>query len=171
MLRQAKEQHIPEYSSAAYQSYIAHLQETLKAKKHVDFTNDSFQSAVDGTVVRFPKYIRTNNPFVRLLHSNYVIGAQPTFDKPSPKAKAKTKPKTEEESIKHKMPKAVFEALMANMPFKTSNECKSSARSKGYYISKGDLVDYIKKNKDIEKYFPKNYKTLSKDALCDVVFT
>jgi len=193
MLRDIYEVYIPAFKNDAYLQYKTSLEQTLKSGRTVDFSAPYFTS-VDGQVIMFPKYKQiTDNPFLpnSELPFSYVIDAQPvvTTRHLSPKDKDKkqkdktskdktSKDKTskdkktgdQEQPSKYKMPKAVFEALMNNLPFKNTVECKSSAKSKPFFISKPDLIDYIKKNPDLEKYFPKNYKTLSKGELCDVVF-
>ena len=168
MLRQIHEVYIPAFNNAAYVQYKSSLEQTLKAGKNVDFSAPYFTSA-DGQVIMFPKYRKvTDNPFLpnSELPFAYVIDTQPVVTtSSSPKDK-----NTKKQPSKYKMPKAVFDVLMNNLPFKNAVECKSSAKSKPYFISKLDLVAYIKKNPDLEKYFPKNYKTLNKGDLCDVVF-
>jgi len=69
-----------------------------------------------------------------------------------------------------KMPRHVFEAMKNQIPFITSAECKSSKRSDPHHISKAALIEVITKNKNFAQYFPKGYRNLSKEKLCDVIF-
>jgi hypothetical protein len=173
MLRQIHEVYVPAFQNAAYVQYKNSLEQTLKAGKKVDFSAPYFTS-IDGQVIMFPKYRKVvDNPFLpnSELPYSYVIDTQPVVTSTSsPSVKDSVKNKTTKPSTQYKMPKAVFETLMTNLPFKNSVECKSSSSSKPYYISKVDLLAYIKNNQNIAEYFPKNYKSLSKSELCDVVF-
>lgn len=54
--------------------------------------------------------------------------------------------------------------------FKTREECKSSARSKPYYIKKSDMLNIINETPELKKIFPAKYKQLPKEDLCDIVF-
>lgn len=54
--------------------------------------------------------------------------------------------------------------------FKTRDECKSSSRSKAYYIKKTDMMNIINTTPELKKIFPTNFKKLAKDELCDIVF-
>lgn len=168
MLAQVYEVYKPAYQTPAYKSYLQSLEDTLKMKLPVDFTKPSFRDP-DGNVIVFPKYKKSANPFLPIIdyhQSSCIIEKQPelTVTK-SPKSQ-----KIKSKSPGGKMPKQVFDQLLANLPFKNVADCKSSARSKAHFISKDNLVAYIKQNKHLEKYFPKKYASLSKGDLCDVIF-
>lgn len=86
----------------------------------------------------------------------------------------KTSPKRSKKSSE-KIKKSVLGQMMNEYPFnlfnfKTRDECKSSSRSKGYYISKKDLVDIIEKDPELSKAFPKGFKKQPKEAICDTLF-
>lgn len=51
--------------------------------------------------------------------------------------------------------------------FKDKTECKSKQRSKPYFTTKEEIIKEIDANPEIKKIVPKNYKSLSKEALCD----
>lgn len=54
--------------------------------------------------------------------------------------------------------------------FKNFEECATNKRSAKYYYSKKDLIDAISKNKNLIKTMPKNYKSLTKEALCKNIY-
>ncbi len=54
--------------------------------------------------------------------------------------------------------------------FKNFEECATNKRSAKYYYSKKDLIDAISKNKNLLKTMPKNYKSLTKEALCRNIY-
>jgi len=73
--------------------------------------------------------------------------------------------------IKDKVIKNMMNTYPFNLfNFKTRDECKSSSRSKEYYINKSDLVNIIKADPNLTKSFPKGYSKLPKGELCDVIF-
>jgi hypothetical protein len=56
--------------------------------------------------------------------------------------------------------------------FKNEEECKTKKRSLKYYYSKEDLIDFILKDENMKKKFPKNtIKKLSKDEICKIYFS
>ena len=86
-------------------------------------------------------------------------------------AKTKEVAKKQKKEIKEKVVKNMLQSYPFNLfNFKTRDECKSSARSKAYYINKSDMLDIIDKDENLVKAFPKGYKKLSKGEICDVFF-
>lgn len=56
--------------------------------------------------------------------------------------------------------------------FKNEEECKTKKRSLKYYYSKEDLIEFILKDENMKKKFPKNtIKKLSKDEICRIYFS
>lgn len=73
--------------------------------------------------------------------------------------------------IKDKFVKNMLDAYPFNLfNFKSRDECKSSNRTKAYYIKKTDMLNIINSTPELKKIFPANFKKLPKDDLCDVVF-
>lgn len=77
------------------------------------------------------------------------------------KVQAKKPPKTDNE-IKKEIKKALF---------KTLTECKSKKKSEETYMSKSEIIELIQNRKELLEKMPKNYKSLSKDELCDHYFS
>lgn len=61
-------------------------------------------------------------------------------------------------------------SLGARVPFKRRAECKSSARSQKYYISKADLVEVIKTDDRLREKVGNKYASLTKEQICDKIF-
>ena len=89
--------------------------------------------------------------------------------KPSKPSKPSTSTSTNK--IKHKVVKGILKAYPLNLfNFKNRDECKSSSRSKSYYINKTDLINTIKNDDRLAASFPKGLAKLSKDAICNILF-
>jgi hypothetical protein len=72
--------------------------------------------------------------------------------------------------VKEKVKKTLLDSWPLSLfKFRTNAECKSSKRSASYFVSKSDLIEIIQKDAELSKMFPKNYKSKSKDELCDVI--
>jgi len=107
----------------------------------------------------------------------YYIKSLPTIVKSSAqirkkvKGKGNAKVKVRNEKVKAK----VIGNMLLQYPFNLFNftskkECESREISKPYYISKKEMVDVIAGNDDMKKLFPKGFKSLKKEQLCDLVF-
>ena len=59
--------------------------------------------------------------------------------------------------------------LVNQFKFKTAEECSSSKRSAAYYMSKDELIEVIKNNKDIKAIMPKKYTTMKKAEICEIL--
>jgi hypothetical protein len=102
----------------------------------------------------------------------YMFAAPRVAKSPEPKAKAETKAKTK---AKAKKVSPVIKNMLNEYPFnlfkfKTRDECKSSSRSKSYYMNKNDLVDVISNDPELSRAFPKGVKKMPKDQICDAIF-
>lgn len=113
--------------------------------------------------------------------------------KPKPKAKPKIKEKPNEEANKNtykdkspkinnnspnrsrsspaSLEKILSRSLGAKLPFTKPSECKSSARTAKYYISKAALVELIKSDARLLEKVGKKYATLTKEQICEKLFT
>lgn len=104
------------------------------------------------------------------------IKTLPIIEVSSEKAKAKAKTKKVVKERNQKVKEHVIGNMLLKYPFNmfnfsTKKECTSREVSKPYYISKKDLVDQISGNNEMKKLFPKDYKTMKKEQLCDVIFS
>lgn len=91
------------------------------------------------------------------------------------RAKAKRSPRPHKKVNDTKIKQKVISNMLNEYPFnlfnfKNREECKSSSRSKPYYINKNDLVNIISNNPELSQVFPKGYKKLPKEAICDTLF-
>ncbi len=96
----------------------------------------------------------------------YMVAAKSPEPKAETKAKAKSKAKKVSPVIKNMLNEYPFNLFK----FKTRDECKSSSRSKSYYMNKNDLVDVISNDPELSRAFPKGVKKMHKDEICDAIF-
>jgi hypothetical protein len=124
-----------------------------------------------------------NEQVIKTLRRNNILSyvyeiEPPTFADALPLKKGKKSPspspeqkKVQSKKIKDTVVNNMLQAYPFNLfNFKTRDECKSSSRSKPYYINKTDILDIIGKDENLVKAFPKGYKKLSKSDICDVFF-
>lgn len=96
-------------------------------------------------------------------------------DAVEPKAKEKVKAKAPKvkseakEKAKAKLAKDILEE--SGFKFKTKEECMSRKRLANYYMSKDDMLDLIQKTPTVLEHMPKGFKAMSKEGLCDILFT
>lgn len=88
------------------------------------------------------------------------------------KTPEKTSPK---DKRKNKIKEKVINDMLLDFPFnlfkfKTMSECQSKETSKPYYISKKDMLQVIEDNHELKVKFPKGYKALKKEKICEVIF-
>jgi hypothetical protein len=53
---------------------------------------------------------------------------------------------------------------------KTKEECVSKAKSKPFFMSLKEILEYIEENPELKSSLPKNYKSLTKEQLCDAIY-
>lgn len=82
--------------------------------------------------------------------------------KKKPRAKAKLTD-VQKEEIKDN----IKDLLKRVYKFKTKEECLSKKRSEPFYTSKEDILKEIDANENLKKLMPSNYKSLSKEKLCE----
>jgi hypothetical protein len=56
-------------------------------------------------------------------------------------------------------------------PFKNKKECLSKKKSEPYYLSKEQIINKIKQQPDIESSMPSKYSTMTKEKLCEQLFS
>lgn len=61
----------------------------------------------------------------------------------------------------------IKDLLKSKFKPKTLQECTSRQHSKAFYMSKEDLIKQIEATPEIKKLMPANYKTLSKEKICE----
>ena len=54
--------------------------------------------------------------------------------------------------------------------FKNVKECADRSYRAKHYMKKPEIIDIIKKSKEIEKRLPDNYMSLSKDDICKALY-
>lgn len=73
------------------------------------------------------------------------------------------------------MSEEVFKIMTKDFPlkkfkFKSHSECKTSDSKKIFYVSKDDIIKMIATDPELQKFFPKNFKSMTKKAICDSIF-
>lgn len=63
----------------------------------------------------------------------------------------------------------IKDVLVNQFKFKTAEECSSSKRSAAYYMSKDELLEVIKNNKNIKAIMPAKYTTMKKAQICEIL--
>lgn len=101
-----------------------------------------------------------------------LIGKEEKVKKPekAPKTLVKTKldlTKDDKEVIK----KNVKDLIKSTFAFKTSDECMSKKRSQPYYETKDTIVEKISNSEELKNLMPGNYKSLTKEKICDRLFS
>lgn len=59
----------------------------------------------------------------------------------------------------------------ADFPFQTREECESNKRSSTFYLSKADLIKRINDHAELKDAMPKNLAGMTKEKICDVLFS
>lgn len=109
---------------------------------------------------------------------DYVVLEAPSIvNAPAP---APTKPKTK---INKNSPKQTLDNINAQviknkikdlikqkLKPKNFEECASQKRSQPYFMKKEDILETISNNPELEKTMPPNYKSMSKENLCKILF-
>ena len=88
------------------------------------------------------------------------------------KLKKKIKKKLENTSSKdlNKLEEDIKKKLFKVFRFKNKAECESRSHSADFFTKKPELIEIIKKSKEIEKRLPSNYQGLSKTKLCEELY-
>jgi hypothetical protein len=115
--------------------------------------------------------------YIKCLNKNPVyIVVDATETKHSPKTHSSPSPNQKRKKQNIKIKEKVIKNMINTYPFnlfnfKTRDECKSSSRSKEYYINKSDLLNIIKTDPNLTKSFPKgSLSKLPKGEICDIIF-
>jgi len=69
-----------------------------------------------------------------------------------------------------KLEKAVKDKFLKLFKFKNQKECSDRAYKAKHFMKKPEIIDIIKKSKDIEKRLPDNYMSLSKADICQELY-
>ena len=86
------------------------------------------------------------------------------------KKKIKKKLNSKSQQDLNKLEKEVKDKFLKLFIFKNEKECSDKKRTAEHYMKKPEIIDIIKRSKDIEKRLPDNYKTLTKPEICKEIF-
>ena len=153
-----------EYSSS-YDEYSRHTRnrETIEkeVRKHYDgltFTNQDLPLQ--------SMYARLDNKGVVGFSSDNTQNKNTngrSKSKPSTPEKIATRVTNSDSEEQH----TITAMIKRFFPFTNNDECVSAKRSLPTYMSKQDIVKQINNNKSLKTLAPKNYRTLSKEKLCE----
>jgi uncharacterized protein YggU (UPF0235/DUF167 family) len=115
------------------------------------------------------------NPFFPFVNkTKYEIDRLPQIDKMTIVEKETKKKKIKVKSITGNENDELVKFLGKDLtfPFKNIKECLTSDSKKKYYVSRKDLIEQIKNDPEIAKYFPKALlkSTATKKDICDNIF-
>jgi hypothetical protein len=98
---------------------------------------------------------------------------KPKSKKPGKKVKPQITVVKTSNTVKDNAKRTMLERLRKDMnfPFNDKDQCATKETSKAYYLSKTQLLEIINRNKELQTYLPKKYKTLNKKDLCDALFS
>ena len=100
---------------------------------------------------------------------DFYIDKLPVIEERDHKPGKATKPR--KDKIKEKVVSSMMNTFPLNkFKFKTLEDCTTKAKSNPVYISKEDLITTIENDTDLKRIFPKNYKKLKKEEICDILF-
>lgn len=91
--------------------------------------------------------------------------------KPTKAAKATKVKEERQQKIKEKVVEQIVSKFPLNkFKFKSMEECTTKQRSNPLYISKEELITTIENDNDLKAIFPKNFKKLKKEDICEIIF-
>lgn len=169
---------------ALFKQYLSFLKEKVSSRDaDVDFSTTFFISKDGRYKVYFPVYRKSTDIFFKYRNdTEYEIVKMPVIEKLTKQEKVlvkKTTTKSKEREKKSNKEanenEAVKDFVLKNrLPFvfKTQAECLSSSPTKKYFISKTALINQIKQDPELSKYFPKELlkSTSSKKEICKHIF-
>lgn len=105
---------------------------------------------------------------------DYYIYKQPSLvtnkvTSPSEVPKIKIKNKIKNLTAEQKE-KVIQNTIKLILKPKNKEECVSKAKSKPFFMSLKEILVYIEQHPDIKNSLPKNYKSLTKEQLCDAIY-
>lgn len=107
----------------------------------------------------------------RSLASSMSPSSSGSPEEPKPKAKRRTREDDEDrnERVKERVLPMMSPFKIIRKKFSTEEQCKTTKRSKEYFVSKKDLVAMIKSKKRLAEQFT-GLEKMSKDDICEKLF-
>ena len=170
-----------------YEDILQEQDSILNKKRIIDYLNfgnqyyntfDKTENVIDYVIVKLPEIKEKN--IIKKKVKKEIQEIKPKLKKTyeeiekekRSKLKKKIKKKLNSKSQQdlNKLEKDVKDKFLKLFRFKNEKECSDKTRTAEHYMKKPEIIDIIKRSKDIEKRLPENYKTLSKPEICKEIF-
>ncbi len=167
---------------------ILQEQDSILNKKRIidylDFTNqyyntyNKYQKTIDFVIEKLPE-IKENNIIKKKVQKEkekIVPKLKKTDEEIEKEQRSKLKKKIKEklDNTSQKdldnLEKKVKDKFFKLFKFKNEKECSDRSYRAAHFMKKPEIIEIIKKSKDIEKRLPDNYMSLSKGDICKELF-
>lgn len=163
-----------ETDSILTKKYIVDYLELVKNKREL---KDKNYKTINYIITELPKVKEENiKPLVKKEKKEKKKKAKKTNDEIQKEINSKLKKKIKKKLEKtptedlNKLEEKIKKKLFEVFKFKNETECASKAHSSKYFTKKPELIEIIKKSKEIEKRLPTNYKGMSKTKICEELY-
>lgn len=153
--------------------FLANSPEVIKGRK-LDIL---VKQLADLSEISKTKFIEERNRLKKEIQEasgdiDFYIDKLPVIEE---KAYVNIPPKNPKLPRQEKIKEKIISQLISSFPlnkfkFKKIEECLTKAKSNPMYISKDELVETISNDNDLKRIFPKNYKKLKKEEICNILF-
>jgi len=125
---------------------------------------------IDYYIISLPKFnVNINETIEKEEKSKKIIEEKP---KEIIEEKAKeTKPSNLSSKEINNIKTNIKQLISQKFKFRSMDECISSKRSQLYYMSKENIIKEIQDNPELRKLMPSNYRTLSKEKICEYLYS
>lgn len=170
-----------------YEDILQEQDSILNKKRIIDYLNfgnqyyntfDKTENVIDYVIVKLPEIKEKN--IIKKKVKKEIQEIKPKLKKTDEeiekekrsklKKKIKKKLNSKSQQDLNKLEKDVKDKFLKLFRFKNEKECSDKTRTAEHYMKKPEIIDIIKRSKDIEKRLPENYKTLSKPEICKEIF-
>ena len=170
-----------------YEDILQEQDSILNKKRIIDYLNfgnqyystfDKTENVIDYVIVKLPEIKEKN--IIKKKVKKEIQEIKPKLKKTDEeiekekrsklKKKIKKKLNSKSQQDLNKLEKDVKDKFLKLFRFKNEKECSDKTRTAEHYMKKPEIIDIIKRSKDIEKRLPENYKTLSKPDICKEIF-
>tara|TARA_B100000963_G_C22636949_1_gene678112 strand:+ start:274 stop:1254 length:981 start_codon:yes stop_codon:yes gene_type:complete len=170
-----------------YEDILQEQDSILNKKRIIDYLNfgnqyystfDKTENLIDYVIVKLPEIEEKN--IIKKKVKKEIQEIKPKLKKTDEeiekekrsklKKKIKKKLNSKSQQDLNKLEKEVKDKFLKLFIFKNEKECSDKKRTAEHYMKKPEIIDIIKRSKDIEKRLPENYKTLSKPEICKEIF-
>ena len=170
-----------------YEDILQEQDSILNKKRIIDYLNfgnqyystfDKTENVIDYVIVQLPEIKEKN--IIKKKVKKEIQEIKPKLKKTDEeiekekrsklKKKIKKKLNSKSQQDLNKLEKDVKDKFLKLFRFKNEKECSGKTRTAEHYMKKPEIIDIIKRSKDIEKRLPENYKTLSKPDICKEIF-